>query len=191
MWGAQVYYRNIFVLSPGRSGSKTFSEACQHLSNYSSAHESLSNQIGDARFAYPAGHIEVDNRLCWFLGDMQKRFSSSDTLYIYLKRDFDKTAESFLHRLKNSAYRASIMGAFAHGIIMKSGDWKPEEEERLARFYVETVQANIESFLKLTPHLVVSLEDGGESFRTFLAEISAEGEIEKALQTWRHVYNAR
>lgn len=186
-----MHYRNIFVLSPGRSGSKTFSEACQHLSNYSAAHESLSNQIGDARFAYPEGHIEVDNRLCWFLGDMQKRFSYPDTLYIYLKRDFERTAESFLHRLRNSSYRSSIMGAFAHGIIMKSGDWRADEEESLAKFYVETVQANIETFLKTIPHLIVSLDDGGESFHTFLQEISAEGEIEKALQTWSHVYNAR
>lgn len=184
-------YQNIFVLSPGRSGSKTFSEACQHLSNYSAAHESLSSQIGDARFSYPKGHIEVDNRLCWFLGDMGRRFSPSETLYIYLKRDYERTVESFLHRLRNSSYRSSIMGAFSHGIIMKNGEWKTDDEEKLAQFYVSTVQANIEAFLVNVPHLVVSLEDGGKSFTAFLNQISAEGDIESALRTWQEVFNAR
>ena len=40
-------YDHIFVLSPGRSGSKTFAEACKHLINYTSAHESRGGKIGE------------------------------------------------------------------------------------------------------------------------------------------------
>lgn len=191
MSGAAMQYRHIFVLSPGRSGSQTFAEACQHLTNYSAAHESLSSKLGNERFAFPENHIEVDNRLCWFFGEMEKRFDDNETLYINLQRDHSKTVDSFLHRLRNSQYRSSIMSAFAHGIIMKSGDWKAEEELDLASFYVDTVQSNIEHFLRGRRHLVVSRDDGGESFAEFLKEISAEGDLEQAINTWNQVFNAR
>jgi hypothetical protein len=185
-----VTYKNIFVLSPGRSGSKTFVEACQHLSNFSAAHESLSSKIGEERFAYPTNHIEADNRLTWFTGELAKRFNE-DVLYVNLIRNFDATVDSFYHRLLNSYYRASIMNAFAHGIIEKPRDWPKDEELDLARFYVETVQSNIELFLKDRLHHVVHLEDGGKTFDDFLRIIEAKGDLESARVTWRKIHNAR
>ncbi len=183
-------FKNIFVLSPGRSGSKTFIEASSHLTNYSAAHESLGAHLGDKRFAYPSDHIEADNRLIWFTGELAKRFSD-DVLYINLIRDFDATVDSFYHRLQNSSYRASIMNAFAYGILMKPGDWRADQERELAAFYVQTVQSNIELFLKDRVHHTVHLEDGGESFNEFLQMISAEGDLEKVRSTWLTVHNAR
>lgn len=188
--GLNMRFKNIFVLSPGRSGSKTFIEASSHLTNYSAAHESLSAHLGDKRFDYPAHHIEADNRLIWFTGELAKRFPD-DVLYVNLIRDFDATVDSFHHRLQNSSYRASIMNAFAHGILMKPGDWRAEQERDLAAFYVETVQSNIEFFLKDRTHLTVHLEDGGESFNEFLQLINAEGDMGKVRSTWMQVHNAR
>jgi hypothetical protein len=183
-------YRNIFVLSPGRSGSKTFVEASLHLTNFSASHESLSSKIGDERFEYPINHIEADNRLTWFTGEMAKRFKEK-VLYVNLVRDFEATVDSFHHRLQNSQYRASIMNAFAHGIIEKSRDWREDQEQEVAQFYVETVQSNIELFLKDRPHHVVHLQDGGKSFDEFLQMIHAEGNLEAARATWLEVHNAR
>jgi len=183
-------FKNVFVLSPGRSGSKTFVEACNHLTNYSSAHESLSSKMGDERFAYPDRHIEADNRLTWFTGELARRFSE-DVLYIHLIRDFDATVDSFHHRLVNSAYRSSIMSAFGHGILMKPGDWPKEQERDLAKFYVETVHSNIKYFLSNRLHHVVHLEDGGDSFDRFLEIIGAEGDLDQARATWLKVHNAR
>lgn len=185
-----MLYRNIFVLSPGRSGSKTFVEASLHLSNYTAAHESLASKLGDERFSYPAHHIEADNRLSWFTGELATRFTE-DVLYVNLIRDFDATVNSFQHRLQNSTYRASIMNAFAHGIVMKPGDWREDQQRDLAAFYVETVKSNIEYFLKDRPHHVVHLQDGGKSFDDFLYLVSAEGDLEKARWTWLQVHNAR
>ena len=51
---------------------------------------------------------------------------------------------------------------------MKPGDWKKEQERDLAAFYVQTVQSNIEYFLKDRLHHTVQLQDGGESFNEFL-----------------------
>jgi hypothetical protein len=184
-------FKNVFVLSPGRSGSKTFIEAASHLSNYSSAHESLSSKIGEARFAYPINHIEADNRLTWFMGDLAQRYSGDGVLYVHLIRDLKDTADSFHHRLKNSNYRSSIMNAFAYGILMKPGEWSDEEELPLARFYVETVHKNISTFIADKEHCVVHLEDGGASFAQFLSLIGAEGDIKAAQSKWLQVHNAR
>lgn len=184
-------YERVFVLSPGRAGSKTFVEACSHLTNYSTAHESRAALLGEERFAYPLAHIEADNRLTWFLGPLGDHFDGSNVLYVHLKRDKESIVDSFLHRLRNSEYRASIIAAFAHGIVMKPGDWKPEEEIEVAKLYVSTVQSNIEHFLRGRKSVVVNLEDGGVSFRDFLQEISAEGDIEQSVRTWLTVHNAR
>ena len=184
-------YDNVFVLSPGRSGSKTFVEACKQLSNYSAAHESRASFLGDERFAYPKNHIEADNRLTWFLGEMERKFSSPNVLYIHLQRDFDQTVNSFLDRLRNSNYRSSIMQAFAHGIVMKPKEWREEEEIELAKFYVRTVQSNIKAFLKDKNSLDVILADDGSTFDRFLHEVDAVGDLDAARKNWKTVFNAR
>jgi hypothetical protein len=83
------------------------------------------------------------------------------------------------------------MSAFSHGILMKPGDWSKDEEALVARFYVDTIHANIATFLKDKKHLVVHLQDGGESFDAFLSEIEAQGDLAAARQTWQMVHNAR
>ncbi len=186
-----VRYDNVFVLSPGRSGSKSFVEACKHLSNYSSAHESRGGKLSEERFAYPQFHIEADNRLCWFLGPLSERFKEREVLYVHLKRGFEATVDSFLHRLHNSAYRSSIIDAFAHGVLMKPGDWTPEEEVEVVRLYVSTIHSNIELFLATRNSITVELEDGASSFNVFLDEISAEGDLTLTRNTWQQIHNAR
>jgi hypothetical protein len=183
--------KNVFVLSPGRSGSKSFVEATSHLSNYSSAHESRAALLGDERFNYPKFHIEADNRLCWFLGEMSKRYSGDEVLYVHLKRDLELTIDSFLHRLRNSNYRSSIINAFAHGILMKPKDWSPAEEEDVVKFYVETIHSNISEFVKSKNHLVVHLQDDGSSFDNFLSTIAGEGDLKTVRETWKQVHNSR
>lgn len=68
----RVRYKNIFILSPGRSGSKSIFEATSHITNYISAYESRAARFGSERFDYPEFHIEADNRLCWFFVEMQR-----------------------------------------------------------------------------------------------------------------------
>ena len=184
-------YDNVFVLSPGRSGSKSFVEASKHLSNYSASHESRGGKLGEERFAYPQFHIEADNRLCWFLGPLSERFKEREVLYVHLIRDFEATVDSFLHRLRNSTYRSSIIDAFAHGVLMKPGDWTPEEEVEVARLYVSTIHSNIEEFLRSRNSISVQLDDGGGSFDAFLEQISADGDLTLTRNTWQQIHNAK
>ena len=83
------------------------------------------------------------------------------------------------------------MNAFSHGILMKPIDWKKEEEADVAKFYVETLHANITDFLSNKNHLVVHLQDNGESFDSFLSAIDAEGDLQVARETWKKIHNAR
>jgi len=88
---------NVFVLNTGRCGSTTFARACRHISNFSSAHESRTYLFGEERLAYPSNHIEVDNRLSWLLGRLDRKYGDR-AVYVHLKRNIHDTAASFVAR---------------------------------------------------------------------------------------------
>ncbi len=102
---------NIFILNTGRCGSTTFIKACQHISNFSGAHESRNSLIGEARFDYPKNHIEADNRLSWYLGRLDRHYGDN-AVYVHLKRNNNDTASSFVNR-----FSSGIIKAFRNGII--------------------------------------------------------------------------
>jgi hypothetical protein len=180
----------IFVLSTGRCGSTTFARACEHLTNYSSAHESIANaMLFDERFRYPDNHIEADNRLSWFLGDLGRRFDGSDCLYVHLTREPEAVAASFRARWDEN-WAGGIIGAFAQGLLMTAEARPDEEKMAVCRFYVETVNANISEFLRFRPSMNVSLGNVQHDFRLFLNRISAEGDLEAAQNEWAVRRNA-
>ena len=73
-------YDNIFVVTTGRAGSKSFVEAAAKLKNYTCGHETHSRKLYiDDRLDYPKYHIEADNRLVWMLGSLNKRYDDSKT----------------------------------------------------------------------------------------------------------------
>ena len=174
---------NIFILNTGRCGSTTFIEACQHISNYSSAHESLSTYIGKQRLNYPDNHIEADNRLSWFLGRLDKEYGD-DAFYVHLSRDLKQTAESFA---KREDY--GIMKAYKEGVLL-GGD-KEQLSYDIAVDYIETIETNIELFLKdKNNKMSFSLETAKDDFKIFWKKIKAEGDLDKALIEWDKNYNA-
>ena len=104
---------NIFVLCTGRCGSTTFTRACEHITNFSSSHESLCKFLGVERFEYPKNHIEVDNRLSWLIGRLDKAYGD-EAFYVHLKREDSLVAKSFTKR-----YGGGIIKAYrGNGIIM-------------------------------------------------------------------------
>lgn len=194
----------VFVLTTGRSGSLTFATACGHITNFTVGHESLRDQIGEARFAYPDNHIEVDNRLSWFPGQLARRFP--DARYVHLVRDPVATADSYLERWpgepKSRLRRlrrawsvrqpeASLMRAFANGIVFRLTSWPEEERRAVSEFMVDTINANIREFLSTREHLTVELEVPGDGFRRFWDWIDAEGDQDAAMREWDVRRNAR
>lgn len=172
---------NVFVLSTGRCGSATFARACSHITNYTSAHESRWGLVGEARLAYPAAHIEIDNRLTWLLGRLDERYGGQ-AFYVHLLRDEKLTAESY-HRRWLQDFSA-IRGYNRDILCRKTRDIDACLD------YCHTVNANIRCFLRDKPHrLTVHLDQAPQDFREFWAAIGAEGNLDAALDTWKRKHN--
>ena len=173
----------VFVLSTGRCGSTTFARACSHISNFGSGHETQAHMVGWDRTEYPDQHIEVDNRLSWYLGRLDGRYGDSP-LYVHLHRDRMDTARSFMNRFGPK----SIISAFSDAIIMNYG---PRHDDfQVCLDYVDTVNANIRAFLRDKDHIDFPMEQSLEWFRHFWARIGAKGDYSKAYMEWGVRHNA-
>jgi hypothetical protein len=174
---------NVFILCTGRSGSVTFISACQHITNYTAAHESRSSLLGDERFDYPSRHIEADNRLSWMLGRLDKHYGNN-AFYVHLKRDLENTARSFAKRSKG------IMRAYrGDGIIMGVSD--SVDAYTIALDYCHTVSTNIELFLRdKTNKMEFYIENASDLFPQFCSKINADVNLDKALAEFNIRHNA-
>ena len=174
---------NVFILNTGRCGSTTFTKACQHINNYSSAHESQSQLLGEKRIRYPENHIEVDNRLSWFLGKLDKIYGD-EAFYVHLNRNRQQTIESFARR-----ENFGIMKAYKEGILL--GGEESQSAEDIAADYIETIETNIQCFLKDKQNkMQFSLENATQDFQVFWERIGASGDLNTALKEWTKTYNA-
>lgn len=180
---------NIFVLGTGRCGSVTFARACDHFTNYTSGHETLARLVGEDRLDYPPDHIEIDNRLSWFLGPLGARFADDTTLYVHLIREHDAVVDSFVRRW-DSPFRASIIRAFGHGIVMRTSDWHDDEIRTVCETYVSTVNDNIREFLRHRDSIEVDIADGASMLPLIADRIGAIGDIEAALSEFTVHHNA-
>lgn len=174
---------NVFVLNTGRCGSSTFIKSCQHIRNYSCAHESLSEALGAQRFNFPKDHIEADNRLSWLLGRLDDAYGD-DAFYVHLKRNHSDTTTSFSKRID-----FGILKTYEQGVLMH--DKHQVSADLVAGDYIETVDANINLFLKDKKNKMdVSLESIKTDFTAFWQRINAQGDLAKAIKEWDTNYNA-
>ena len=175
---------NVFVLCTGRCGSMTLSRACGHISNYTSAHESRCKALGEARLGYPENHIEIDNRLTWFLGRLDEKYGD-EAIYVHLKRDRESVARSFVKR-----YDRGIMGAYKDCIMLGMKVAKKDPLD-VCRDFCYTVDSNIEFFLKdKTKKMEFNLESYETDFPAFWSLVGAEGDYESALAEFQVKHNA-
>lgn len=184
---------NIFVLCTGRCGSVTLSKACEHIENYSTGHESRVSYLGDERINYPSNHIEIDNRLTWFLPRLDSRFGDN-AIYIHLRRDEEKVARSFLRRLQK---KAGIINAYANSILLYSSanpstsNSNSENALAICKDYIRTVNENITAFLhNKTKKMQFDLEDYETDFVKLWKMIDAQGDINAAIKEFSIMYNS-
>ncbi|MBO7922675.1 hypothetical protein J5X92_10635 [Alteromonas sp. K632G] len=175
---------NIFVLSAGRAASTTFARACVYIDNYSCAHESNAQMLFPQRMTYPNNHIEVDNRLVWFL-PLIESYSKGETYFVYLKKDLDKIAHSYELRW---GLRESIVKAFGHGILMRP---KISHLERIdiCRSYTQFCEESILSFISDKRSITIEVDNIKEGFDQFFDDIGACGDKEAALEELSIKYN--
>lgn len=178
--------KRVFVPCTGRCGSLTFVKACEHFTNFTAGHETLSLQHGkrtDARYwemDYPAYHIEADSRLAWMLGALDHKYRDHETYYIHLVRPKDEVVRSRMLRLKRGWGNLSRLFAKLFYV-----DPEKIDEEVLGGLYDITVQ-NIEAFIAHKPNsMTVRLGPNVKrDFRRFCRAVGAEGDIEAAVAEW-------
>lgn len=174
---------NVFVLCTGRCGSVTFAKACSHAANFTVGHESRARISGRLRLRYPRGHIEVDNRLSWFLGRLESKYGNN-AYYVHLFRNAEETAVSLNKRWH---LHESIMRAYADQIHMA----RPKDPMAMCRDYIQTVTENIELFLRDKKNVSrISLETVRDLFPEFWTRIGAEGDLASAIKEWNTKHNA-
>lgn len=178
--------RTVLVLNTGRCGSTTLARACGHLTSHTAGHETRSHLTGPARLAYPAGHVECDNRLAWFLGRIETEWGDR-AAYVHLTRDPEAVAQSFVRRPN-----PGILQAYRNGILLGAA-WKRKDQPKIeiTRDYVATVTANITAFLARRAHVMpLRLETLETEFPRFLDWIGAEGDLEAGLAEITQRHNA-
>ena len=174
---------NIFILNAGRAGSTTFIQACRWIDNYSAGHETRCRLLGPDRLAYPDNHIEADNRLSWLLGRLDRTYGKA-AYYVHLRREPEAAATSFVRRAG-----FGIMKAYRDGILMEG--MAGQTDHATALDYLDTVESNIDLFLKDKPHQMrFRLEQARADFDAFWTWIGARGDLGKALAEWDIRHNA-
>lgn len=174
---------NVFVLTTGRSGSTTFYEACKHIENYTCGHESRASLSGEERLNYPDNHIEIDNRLSWFLGRLDEKYGNK-AIYVHLKRDEKAVAESYYKRRE---FPVGIMRAYFLNILMK---YKCTFEDAVD--LTNTVNSNINLFLKDKNQVqILHLESIQDDMPSFLSLINAKCKKEDVLKSFDSIHNKK
>lgn len=168
----------IFVLTTGRTASTTFSKACSHFEGMTASHESKAGKI-KGRLDYPDNHVEIDNRLVWFLSSLEKIYKTEDTFYVYLKRDKEEVIKSYIKRWY---VKSSIVRGMFNNILMCEGHASYSEKYQSCELYVDTVEDAIESFgARNKNYAVVSLGNIKEDFSNFVTQAGVRCDLEKAL----------
>ena len=175
------------MLCTGRSGSLTFIRACGHMENYTAGHETRARMLGGDRFSYPDRHIEADNRLSWFLGQLDQAFGN-DAFYVHLVRNREDTIRSYNRRWVRNG---SLIRAYCEG-IQQIALHKLDNRRRLevvADFY-DQVHSNILLFLKdKDRQMTIRIENAAAEFPLFWERIGAEGDLPAAIETFRRRFN--
>ncbi len=176
-------YDNVFVLNTGRCGSVTFSKSCGFISNYTTGHETNISRYGNDRLSYPASHIEIDNRLSWFLGRLDAIYGTN-AFYVHLVRDRQAVISSFMRRSD-----FGIFNAYQNGVYLGLDDQR--DLQKLAGDYVDTVNDNISLFLKDKPgYMLINIESASNKLEEFWSRIGAIGDMSAAEDALKHAYNA-
>jgi len=172
---------NVFILGTGRCGTTTFSKACGYVRGYTVGHESRWRKTGDDRLNYPGNHIEVDNRLSWYLGRLHARFNH-DVLYVHLARDRAGVIESFLQRQPTA-----LIQGWRRGVVcsISSDDDLPA----MVADYVDAVLANVGLFVRDRGGLTIRIEDPIDGFAEMCDRLGADVDIDEAIETLGQRHN--
>lgn len=156
------------------------------MTNFTAAHESRVPRLGDDRVAFPGRHIEVDNRLSWFLGRLDRAYGNN-AHYVHLSRDPARVAASWSRRF---GVLGGIAPAYRDNILAGASSDRPISRREAAADYVRTVTENIDLFLKDKDKVMrLPVEDIAEGFPRFWEWIGADGNLDAAMSEWSTIHD--
>lgn len=179
----------VFVLGTGRCGSVTVSEACKHITNYTTGHEQVFQKT-DKRH-WPDQHIASEPSMWPFAAALRTWFP--DVIIVHLIRlDRAEFIQSYRSLRTSGPLYAVIQPPLPIIDVWSSchlGHPVNEEErrDRIGMFY-DAVNATIRA---ATPDVTVRLEHAREDWPAFWGRIGAEGDYQASLNEWSVRHNAR
>lgn len=176
---------NVFVISTGRTATTAFAKAASHLTGFTADHESRAMQPFVSRLNYPSNHIEADNRLLFFLPQLEERFGD-DAYYVLLKRDHALIAKSYAKRWQLTV---SVVRAWTHGIRMIPRV-RGEDVEACCLEFVDYAESTLDLFLKRQKNVMqFNITDARNEFIRFSQWIGVNEAPESALEEWGQRHN--
>lgn len=161
---------NVFILSPGRTGTTSFARILSCIPKFTSGHETRVKFLGDSRIDYPSNHIEADNRLVFFLPKLTKRYAAN-SLLIILYRPNEEIADSYSKRW----YKTNLMKAYAQGILLRSFR---ENDIAVSNDMVSNTYETIEYFANDWKHVVrIDLHDPSKGLKEFCLHMNLSDEF--------------
>lgn len=167
-------FMRIFVTGTGRCGSVTFSKACQHITNYTSSHETDWRKGPASLLNYPDNHIEVSAHLVYFIPNLRKRYP--DAKWVHLIRERDRTIASLSKRC------GTEMSWFSYQW------WGLKDSKQGATIFYDATNALCN--VLLPDAMKFHLEQAADQFPIFWKWIDAEGNLNAALAEFSIKYNA-
>ena len=138
--------------------------------------------FGDERLGFADHHIEVDNRLAWFLGRLEEKYGD-EGFYVHLIRDEQTVAASYDQRWH---HQGSLVQSFDQGILRNK--WP---HDNAAQELVRTINENIRGFLRDKSHwITIDINQIEQQFPEFARRIHAKGEIADALAEFSQRHNS-
>jgi hypothetical protein len=169
----------IFVIGTGRCGTVTFSKACQHITNYTSGHETTGRLPIKEKLTYPDNHIEIDPSLSYFIPLLREKYP--DALFVHLQRERESCVDSLMKRQSLYSYA---------GFHLRAHHTECSKNMRLiAEIYYDNTNELIKKILNEN-RIFIPLEMIDICFSLdFWVVIEAEGNKEKALSELEIKYN--
>jgi hypothetical protein len=156
------------------------------MHNFTAGHETLAREPLPRRLDYPDEHIEVDNRLFFYLGLLEEAFGA-EPFYVHLLRDEQDVVRSLLDRWDTPI----SLGQGWERTVMMRGAGTPQLHAEAAADAVTAMNAGIRVFLRDKPRQqVIHLEDCPEAFGRFWDAVGAVGDRDSAMAEWSVSHNA-
>ena len=187
----------IFVTGTGRCGSVTFSKACQHITNFTSAHESDWQNACPMDINYPDNHIEVSPHLAYFIPYLRNKYPDAKWVHL-IRTDVNNCIESLASVCNKSMMSFGYQWYGIGDDFLCPKDASESLHKRKARY-------NADKFYHATNHLCAALLAPMQAFNKsmpfglegfvidwpeFWQWIEAEGDYEKALAEFKIKHNA-